>query len=331
MRKKWLLGIPVVMVAAYLAGPSPSTPDLNNELPTLPTQPAELDSYISATESTHKLKPDNEARIIWADAGTKKKTAFSIVYLHGFSASQAEGEPVHRDIAKQFGCNLYLPRLAEHGIDTTDALANFNIERYWQSAKEAYAIGKQLGDQVIVMGTSTGGTLALMLAAQYPEIHSLVLLSPNIAINDPNSWLLNNHWGLQIARMVLGSDYIHSKDDRDIYKKYWYSKYRVEGAVQLQNLLETSMTEETFSKVKQPVLTLYYYKDDVHQDSVVRVDAMKTMMEQLGTPADLKFSRSMPETGNHVLGSYIKSKDVEGVKLQIIHFMKDVLHLPPLR
>src|SRR4030095_11002736 len=128
----------------------------------------------------------------------------------------------------------------------------------------------------------------LMLAAQYPEIHSLILMSPNIAINDPNSWLLNNPWGLQIARRVLGSDYIYSKDEREIYRQYWYGKYRIEAAVQLQHLLETSMTEETFGRVKQPVLTLYYYKDEIHQDSVVRVDAMKTMMQQLATAPNLK-------------------------------------------
>jgi hypothetical protein len=55
---------------------------------------------------------------------------------------------------------------------------------------------------------------------------------------------------------------------------------------------------------------------------------MKTMMEQLGSENRLKFSRAMPETGNHVIGSYIKSNDVEGVKTEIIRFMTEVLHLP---
>jgi esterase/lipase len=327
MRRKWLFGIPVILLATYFLGPSPSAPVLTKELPKVPPHPDELEGYVNSIESLHKLKPDNEARIVWADNKKKQKTPFAIVYLHGFSASQAEGEPVHRDIARHFGYNLYLPRLAEHGIDTGEALANFTIDRYWESAKEAYAIGRQLGERVILVGTSTGGTLALMLAAQFPEVHALVLLSPNIAINDSKSWLLNNPWGLQIARKVLGSDYIYSKDERDIYRQYWYGKYRIEAAVQLQHLLETAMTEETFKKIQQPVLTLYYYKDEVHQDSVVRVDAMKTMIQQLGTPPSLKFEKSMPETGNHVLGSYIKSKDVAGVEAEILHFMTQALGL----
>src|SRR5687767_3811109 len=118
MRRKWLFGIPLILLATYFLGPSPSAPVLTKELPKVPPQPDELEGYISSIESVHKLKPDNEARIIWADNTKKEKTPFSIVYLHGFSASQGEGEPVHRDIAKHFGYNLYLPRLAEHGIDT---------------------------------------------------------------------------------------------------------------------------------------------------------------------------------------------------------------------
>ncbi|MFZ8461094.1 alpha/beta hydrolase, partial [Staphylococcus aureus] len=86
----------------------------------------------------HKIKENNEARIVWANDTLKQKTNYAIVYLHGFSASQEEGNPVHRNIAKQFGCNLYLARLAEHGIDTVDALFNYTADRLWESAKEAY-------------------------------------------------------------------------------------------------------------------------------------------------------------------------------------------------
>lgn len=326
-KKKWLLIIPLVLVIIYLLGPSPSTPVYTSVMPAVPAAPAPLEMFIASHEAKHKVKPGNEARIVWYNDSVKNKTEYSLVYLHGFSASQAEGDPVHKDIAKKFGCNLYLSRLAEHGIDTTDVLINLTADEYWESAKEAFAIGKQLGNKVILVATSTGGTLALKLAAEYPEIYGLILLSPNIAINDPNAWLLNNHWGLQIARLVLGSDYIDSKDTRDIYKQNWSYHYRIEGAVNLQELVETSMTEATFKKVTQPTLLLYYYKDEVHQDSVVKVSAMQEMFKQLGTPADKKREVPMPNTGDHVIGSYIKSKDVEGVEREIEKFMREILKM----
>lgn len=319
---KWLLAILVILLAVYLAGPSPSTPKYDLTLPAVPSDPAELVKNIADGEAQHNLKKNNEARIVWANDSAPTKTPYSIVYLHGFSASQEEGEPVHRNVARHFGYNLYLSRLSEHGIDTTDQLINLTADSYWESAKRALMIGRQLGNKVILMGTSTGGTLAIKLAAEYPDVAAIVLMSPNVEINDPSAWMLNNHWGKQIAEKVVGSAYMTATDRRPENLQYWNSPYRIEALVNLQELVETSMNTSTFERVKQPALLLYYYKDEVHQDSVVKVSAAKKMFEQLGTPANLKKAIAMPNTGNHVIGSYIKSKDVEGVQREIINWME---------
>lgn len=332
MRKKWLLLIPALLIILYLLGPSPATPSYNKEMPAVPSEPAALESYIRTNEAAHKLKPDNEARIVWAHDSLKDKTPYAIVYLHGFSASQGEGDPVHRYIAGKFGYNLFLARMAEHGIDTVEAMVNLTADTYWESAKQALAIGKQLGQKVILMGTSTGGTFALQLAAAYPDdIAALVLLSPNIAIRDPTAWVLNNHWGLQVAHKVTGSNYIESKNDSDpVIKQYWYTKYRTEAAVALEELLETTMNKSTFEKVHQPVGLFYYYKDAVHQDSTVKVSASLEMFDQLGTPAALKYKQAIPGAGNHVIGSSLRSHDVEGVEKGVSYFMTEILHLSPV-
>jgi esterase/lipase len=325
---KWIFILLLVFTVIYFLGPNPSTPVYTNSLPVVPAEASALEQYIAANEAQHKIKPQNEARIVWANDSAKQKTAYAIVYLHGFSASQEEGAPVHKAIAKKFGCNLYLARLAEHGIDTTEAMQNLTAEKYWETVKQAYAIGKQLGKKVILMGTSTGGSNALQLAANFPDVSALVLLSPNIEINDPNAWLANNPWGLQIARLVKKSDYHITSDQREIYKAYWYSKYRLEAIVNLQEYLETAMTNENFSKVKQPTLLLYYYKDEAHQDNVVKVSAMQQMFDKLGTVAEQKRKVAMPNTGDHVIGGYIKSNDYQGVETEITKFMIEVLKLP---
>jgi len=325
---KWIFILLLVFTVIYFLGPNPSTPVYTNSLPVVPAEASALEQYIAANEAQHKIKPQNEARIVWANDSAKQKTAYAIVYLHGFSASQEEGAPVHKAIAKKFGCNLYLARLAEHGIDTTEAMQNLTAEKYWETVKQAYAIGKQLGNKVILMGTSTGGSNALQLAANFPDVSALVLLSPNIEINDPNAWLANNPWGLQIARLVKKSDYHITTDQREIYKAYWYSKYRLEAIVNLQEYLETAMTNENFSKVKQPTLLLYYYKDEAHQDNVVKVSAMLQMFDKLGTVAEQKRKVAMPNTGDHVIGGYIKSNDYQGVETEITKFMIEVLNLP---
>lgn len=319
--------IAVTLSVLYFSGPRPAAPHYTNVLPAVPTDVAGLNSYIAQTERMHRLKPENEARIVWANDSTPGPTEYAIVYLHGFSASQEEGAPVHLNIAKKFGCNLYLARLAEHGIDTTEQLLNLTAERYWESVKQAYAIGKQLGKKVILMGTSTGGSNALQLAATFPEVTALVLLSPNIAINDPNAWIANNPWGLQIGRWVMHSNYVTPQDTTEIYKRYWNSPYRLEAVVALQEYLETVMIPATFQKIRQPTLMLYYYQDEQHQDPVVKVSAMKEMFRQLGTPTALKVEKAMPNTGTHVIGSAIKSNDFQSVEAEITYFLMRVLNL----
>ncbi|MBI2730910.1 MAG: alpha/beta hydrolase [Sphingobacteriales bacterium] len=322
-----LLMIVSVLTIVYLFGPTPEHPVYEKTLPAISSP---VEAYVKQIESKHKIKPGNEAEIVWANDSLKQKTKYAIVYLHGFTASKEEGNPIHKDIAKKFGYNLFLSRLAEHGLDTTDVLINLTAEKYWHSVKEALAIGKQLGNKIILMSTSTGGTNALQLAATYPnDISSLILLSPNIAINDPMAWIANNHWGLQIGRLVMKGNYVNSKDQRDEFKKYWYSHFRLEGVSALQEMLETSMNKETFKKITQPTLMLYYYKDDVHQDSVVKVSAMLQMYDELGSTSKRKVA--MPNTGDHVLGSPIKSHDVEGVKREIEKFMVEVTGLKPVQ
>lgn len=329
---KFVKGLGIILlllIIVYFLGPKPSSPRYSRDLPAVPSGAAELENYIRNNEALHKLKPDNEARIIWNDT-LKQKTEYAVVYLHGFSASQEEGDPVHQRFAKKFGCNLYLSRLAEHGIDTIDAMVNLTADKLWNSAKEAFAIGKQLGKQVILMATSTGGTLALKLAAEYPGIAGLILLSPNIAINDPLAWVANNPWGLQVAHLAKGK-YNITDDSAALERQYWYHKYRMESVTEMQELLETTMNASLFEKIKQPLLLLYYYKDEEHQDKTVKVSAMKRMFRQLGTPDSLKKQVAIPNAGEHVIGSYIKSKDVKTVEEECAKFGTGVLRLTEVK
>ena len=323
---KWFGVVLFLLIIVYFLGPQPAAPKFTKDLPIVPAEPAMLETYIKDHEAKHKLKPDNEARILWLNDSLKQQTEYAVVYLHGFTASQEEGDPVHYEFAQKFGCNLYLSRLEDHGVDTTEPLANLTADRLWNSAKEAYAIGKQLGKKVILLSTSTGGTLALKLCAEYPDIAANMMLSPNIAINDGSAWMLNNHWGLQMARMIKG-EHMHAKDTTALYAQYWNQTYSTKSIVQLEELIESTMKESTFKKITQPTLLLYYYKDEKHQDLVVKVSAMKRMFIQLGTPENLKRQAPVPNAGDHVIGSYVKSKDLQTVEDECEKFAVEVLHL----
>ncbi|MBW8687700.1 alpha/beta hydrolase [Chitinophaga rhizophila] len=334
MKSSWLR-ISLIAVAAlvivYYLGPRPATPRYDPILPSVPQQPLQLEAYISAKEHSHKLKPDNQARIIWNDS-LRRKTPYSVVYLHGFSASQEEGDPVHQDFAKKYGCNLYLSRLDAHGLDTSEPLLTMTATGLWEDAKEALSIGKAIGEKVILITCSTGGTLGLKLAATYPnDVYAVINMSPNVAINDDMAFLANNPWGLQIARLIFKGNYRQSVPENPEIAKFWYSRYRLEAVVELENLLESTMDPGLFHTIRQPVLNLYYFRDADHQDKTVKVSAILQMHEQLGTPADKKEAVAIPQAEAHVIGSYLTSHDVPAVERAIDSFVQNKLGLQPVK
>jgi esterase/lipase len=223
--------------------------------------------------------------------------------------------------------NAFIPRLAEHGLVTEDALLNNTPDVMWESAKQSLVLAKALGNKIILMGCSTGGTLALKLAAEYPDdIAGLFLYSPNVSLYNKAAAILTLPWGLQIGRLIVGGDYRYTESDPET-DPYWYTKQRAEGAVYLQQLVKTTMTEELFADVSVPAFVGYYYKDEEHQDNTVSVEAIKWMYEELGTPDEMKREIAFPEAGSHVMCCHLTSGSWKEVQAESIKFAQEKLNL----
>lgn len=326
---KWLAGSILVLIIAYSAGPRPSKPDFTLPQTSLPSSlPALEDKINQGEKAVMGIKPDNQARIIWADSAKKEKTKIAFLYLHGFSASQAEGDPVHKDIAKKYNANLYLPRLAEHGINRGDSsMIDLTAGEYEASAEIALEIAEKLGDEVIVIGTSAGGALTLFLASRHPEIKAIVIYSPCVQLYDKTAVILDKPWGLQIARLVTGGPDKKFEAESKIQANYWQLDYRIEALVSLQNLISNTMKPEVFAKIICPVFLGYYYKNENEQDKTVSVPAMLKMFDELGSRSDLKEKEAFPNAGAHVIGSYIRSKDWMNVEKETEKFLSEVVKL----
>ncbi|MCU0392658.1 MAG: alpha/beta hydrolase [Thermoflexibacter sp.] len=331
--KKFLKGLLILLslfVVIYVLGPRPDTPVLDGKLPNVTADLSRLEAEVIDYEKNIKsIKPNNEARIIWADSSKKQKTLYSVVYIHGFSASQLEGDPIHKNFAKRYNCNLYLARLEEHGIDTLDIFKNLTPEKLLASTKRAVAIGKQLGEKVIIMATSAGGMQSLYIASQNPDIYGLIIYSPLVDFYSSSSSLLDKPWGLQIAEAVMGDNPRAISEEKKGEAKYWTKKYRLEGLIALKSLVNHTMTHENFAKIKQPIFVGYYYKDEENQDKIVSVKAIKAMFEALGTPSTQKRQIAFPNVNNHVIASYMKSNDIASVEKETFRFAEEVLGLKP--
>jgi esterase/lipase len=324
---KILLIILLVLTVAYFLGPKPDAPKLTVFSGKVADSLNLLEADIAQTEKLEKgIKQDNEARIIWADSSLKQKTKTAFLYIHGFSASQEEGDPVHKNIARQFGGNLYLARLAGHGVWLGDStMVGLTADDLYNSAEKALAIAKKLGDSVVILSTSFGGALSLQLASVHPEIKAVVTYSPCVKIFDDNAELIDNPWGMQLGKLITGSYYRDIKAENPDHDKYWNLHYHMNGILAIQNFMTNTMNSSTFKKIKCPVFMGYYFKNETEQDKVVSVAAMLKMFDELGTPAELKRKIAFPAAGNHVLASPILSKDVNHVEAETVRFLKEVL------
>ncbi len=320
---KVIASVFLILGAIYLVGPRVETPKFSNEVPEVPDNLVKLQKWINTKEIFQgNVRPGNASKIIFNDS-IPYKTEYSVIYFHGFTASGMEGDPVHRDISKALGANLYIPRLFGHGLEEEESMLNFNNDDFWKSGKEALEVAKKLGEKVIVLGTSHGGSLAIALGDD-PSIEAMLLFGPNIAVFDPKAKLLSKPWGLQIARLVKGGNY-HEWKANDEKKKYWSTKTRLEATTHMQKFLDVKMRRSVFKKVKVPIFLAYYYKNDSLQDDVVSVPAMLKMYDQLGTPDSLKVKQAFPEVGGHVLTSYLSTQYYDVVTKASLAFLSKII------
>jgi len=320
------------LILLFLIGPKVEKPTVDSFVPPSEHQNSlnDLEKQIKEAEAlVAYLKPDNESRILWANADSIYKTEYVLLYLHGFSGSPKEGYPINYDFGSHFGMNTYIPRLYGHGLDSPSNLIDLTPDKLINSAKDALSIARQLGEKVIIMSTSTGGTLSVLLSAENPDIFAQILYSPNIALRDKSAKILTFPWGLNLGKIIAGETLVY--DDPPEEQKYWQSSYRIEGVVNLQSLVENTMINSTFEKVHQPLFLGYYYKNEIENDPTVSVSAMLQMFEQVSTPPDLKREHAFPEVGVHPLASGIKSKNIEAVRSETYKFAEEILNLKPIQ
>ena len=314
-------------ILIFLLGPKIEKPIIFKDLPKIKLSINEVKSWIHQKElKLINIKEGNESRIIFYDS-VPKKTNLSIVYLHGFSGSSQDGFPVHINTAKKLKSNIYLPRLYAHGLNSDEPLLEYTGEKYLDSAREALAIGKIIGEKVILMCTSTGCSAALALAANHPQVSALVMYAPNIRITHPLDFVATLPWGLYIVRLVEGGKYHYITNTWEDKEKFWTTKYRLEAPIEMQNLLETAMNEEVFRKVMVPTFSGFYYKNEVEQDNVVSVNAMRMMFKQLGTEDSLKLEIAFEDAGGHEIAYNIVNKNYLKVQKSTLNFLQNVFNL----
>ena len=148
---------------------------------------ADLDAHFAKVEGVYDdITPGVEKRVIWAgDAGAL--TEWAILYVHGFSATSEEIRPVPDRLASALGANLIYTRLQGHGRGP-DAMADGSVQGWIDDLAQGLAAARIAGEKVLVLSTSTGGTLVAAAAQDVDmmqNVAGVVFVSPNFGLNNP--------------------------------------------------------------------------------------------------------------------------------------------------
>lgn len=316
-----------VLIIVFLLGPRPDFPDFDANIQPLNIPLAKLDTYISEKESRIKnLREDNEARIFWANDSIQKKTEWSIVFLHGFSASPKEGDPIVWDLAKKYGMNAYFARLAGHGINDIESFKELTPKDLIESGKEALNIGKLIGEKVLVIGSSTGCPIATYLIAENPELaDAIIFYSPNIDLHDKKSQIAVLPWGLEFLRKFYDGNYREISFRGEGANQYWTTKYRLEGIVAMRAMLNETMNNKLFENIKQPFMLAYWYKNEEECDKIISIPAALNMFDKIATPSNKKRKVALKTVDAHVLTSKFQTRNLDEVRQATFEFIDNVL------
>lgn len=276
-----------------------------------------LDDLAAAIDAGERqvatLKPDNEARVVFRGAAPHRRRPLAVVYLHGFTASQAEGAPAHRAIADACDAHLYLVRLHGHGSDDPQAMAGITAARWRDDAAAAMAIGLRLGERVVLVGTSMGASLALDLAATHGDVVAATIVwSPGIRVHDPDQ--------LRMATTLQGA--VPAQGERsDFQRRYWSSMIHTDGYRAIAHLFEERMRRERLARIAGPVFMGVWDGGEGDRDTLTSVLAMREAFAWLGTPAPRRMWVAYDHAA-HVLASPQRSPAAGRVLADTLAFLR---------
>lgn len=316
-RARFVLGV-VVIAGVVAAGPRVRFEERWVE----PEFGKDLDAYLQQAESdVPDLRRGDERGIVWFNPD-HAPTSVSIVYLHGFSADRHELEPIVSELGQELGANVYFARLRGHGRGGS-AMAEATVEDWFADTAEAVAIGGRIGERVVLMGTSTGGTLAVWAATRREarsRLAALVLVSPNFHPKNRAARLLLYPWGGWVARIIAGDERCFTPVN-PAQERHWTTCYPTSALSTMMALVEHVRTMD-LSRIDVPTLTLYSPDDTV-------VDAAETervLARLSGTDPQSYVVEGSSDPSRHVLaGDILSPATGDDVRRTIVAFLAEAL------
>ena len=233
-----------------------------------------LDKFIESKENeVTNIRPDTEKKIIWSSKNNQK-TKTSLVFIHGFSATRFELSPVIEMLGKELQANVFFTRLKGHGQDGK-ALGEATFDDWMIDIEEAIEIGKEIGDNLVLIGCSTGCSLIHTILEQSIDIKAVIYVSPNFGPKSFKGQLLKVPGAKLFMPLVFGNEHFFIPKNAE-HERCWTTRYPIKALFAIKDTVVAAY-KINHNKIKVPVL--FWFSDD---DQVVSAKATRKIISKMG-------------------------------------------------
>ncbi|MBD7983931.1 alpha/beta fold hydrolase [Sporosarcina sp. Sa2YVA2] len=176
-----------------------------------------------------------------------------VLFLHGFTGGPFEVRPFMNYIQEQTDWAVSVPVLPGHDFPLN--LKNVSADSWLMEAELALGRLRKEVDEVIIVGFSMGGLIAMYLALRYP-IAKLVLLSAAAKYISPRVLI-------EDAAVMLSESITKTYPPNTFYHLYDYKLRHTPFAATREFLRVVKMVEPYYGKITVPVCIVQGKKDGI--------------------------------------------------------------------
>jgi len=232
----------------------------------------------SDEDEAPKLRQNIGKKILWAEKSSQK-TSLSIVFIHGFSATRVELSPVIEEVAKSLGANVFFTRLTGHGQDGI-ALSDATFDDWISDTNEAIRIGEVIGDEVILIGSSTGCSLIHCILEAQKKVKSVIYVSPNFGPSSYKGHFLRLPGAKWFIPLILGNEHAFTPKNSE-HARCWTTRYPTKALFPVKDAV-VAASLVSHSKINLPIL--FWFSD---YDKVVSPKATRRIISKMGNNVEI--------------------------------------------
>ncbi|OQW49133.1 MAG: hypothetical protein A4S09_03460 [Proteobacteria bacterium SG_bin7] len=184
------------------------------------------------------------------------RTKYSVLLIHGLNDSPYYMKDIAQLLFDQ-GYNVITLLLEGHATSFED-MKSVEHTQWVESLHWGLGTAKQLGENVLVGGFSTGGVLSVYAALETSDVKGLLLLAPALAVHDGNSGNRYGAWSCLLSWRARTTAVVDSPIK---YKEHSMNSY-----CQLMHLIS-----DTYEKAGANAISKFTTSDSDTEKSIIKI------------------------------------------------------------